>query len=53
MPKDVAIVGFDNISSAALCEPPLTTINVPKQYMGKVAMQLVQAILQGEALTPP
>lgn len=52
VPKDVAIVGFDNISSAALCEPPLTTINVPKQYMGKVAMQLVQAILQGEAINP-
>lgn len=51
-PKDVAIVGFDNISSAALCEPPLTTINVPKQYMGKMAMQLVQAILQGDAESP-
>lgn len=52
VPKDVAVVGFDNISSAALCEPPLTTINVPKQYMGKMAMQLVQAILQGDAESP-
>jgi LacI family transcriptional regulator len=52
VPKDVAIIGFDDVSSAALCEPPLTTIYVPKQYLGEVAMQRVQALLQGDATSP-
>lgn len=50
IPKDVAIVGFDNISSAELCEPPLTTINGPKQYMGEVAMRRLLELLHGDAL---
>lgn len=49
IPKDVAIVGFDNISSAELCEPPLTTINVPKQYMGEVATRRLLDLLHGNA----
>lgn len=52
IPKDVAIIGFDNISSAELCEPPLTTINVPKQYMGEVAIQRLLEILHGGASHP-
>ncbi len=35
IPEDVAIVGFDNIPMSQILD--LTTINVPKEYLGKVA----------------
>lgn len=45
IPEDIAIVGFDNIPYAAFIEPPLTTIDVPKTFLGAVAVkQLVSAI---------
>lgn len=45
IPEDVAIVGFDNIPYSAFVEPPLTTIDVPKSYMGAIAVkQLISAI---------
>jgi LacI family transcriptional regulator len=35
VPKDVKVVGFDNISDAKLSSPPLTTFNVNKHALGK------------------
>ena len=35
IPKDIAIVGFDNIPISQILD--LTTINVPKEYMGTLA----------------
>ncbi len=35
IPEDIAIVGFDNIPISQILD--LTTINVPKEYMGKLA----------------
>ncbi|TDW13230.1 LacI family transcriptional regulator [Breznakia blatticola] len=37
VPEDVSIIGFDNIPYATYVDPPLTTIHVPKSYMGVVA----------------
>lgn len=37
IPEDIAVVGFDNISAGEIIEPDLTTIHVPKHYMGKMA----------------
>ena len=37
IPEDVAIVGFDNIPISQILD--LTTINVPKEYMGELAAQ--------------
>jgi LacI family transcriptional regulator len=48
IPEDVKIVGFDNISASALVEPPLTTIDVPKQYMGEQAIKRLIAIMKEE-----
>ena len=37
VPEDVAVVGFDNLPLAQMVDPPLTTVNVPQQYMGELA----------------
>jgi len=39
IPEDIAIVGFDNVPLASLMEPSLTTIHVPKKYMGEMAIK--------------
>ncbi|MCC5908843.1 MAG: LacI family DNA-binding transcriptional regulator [Clostridiaceae bacterium] len=41
IPEDVAIVGFDDITMAALIEPKLTTISQPVYKMGLIAARLL------------
>lgn len=45
VPKDVAVVGFDDIKMAALAGIDLTTVAQPKQEMGReAALMLIEAI---------
>lgn len=37
LPQDISVVGFDNIPVSNVIEPSLTTVHVPKQYMGEAA----------------
>jgi DNA-binding LacI/PurR family transcriptional regulator len=46
VPQDIALVGFDDIEYAAHTTPPLTTVAVPKEEMGRLAVR--QAIAQME-----
>jgi DNA-binding LacI/PurR family transcriptional regulator len=46
VPDDVALVGYDDIEYAAHTTPPLTTVAVPKQEMGRLAVR--RAIAQME-----
>ena len=50
VPEDISVVGFDNIAMAAHSNPPLTTVSVPKQRLGTLAMQMMRLMLQGQAL---
>ncbi|WP_130837828.1 LacI family DNA-binding transcriptional regulator [Lachnoclostridium sp. Marseille-P6806] len=34
IPEDISIIGFDDIPMAGYMEPPLTTIHIPRHYMG-------------------
>ncbi len=45
IPEDIGIIGFDNISSSLYETPPLTTVNVPKEYMGKIAADRMITLL--------
>ena len=38
IPDDIAVIGFDNVPLASYIEPALTTIHVPKKYMGEMAV---------------
>jgi LacI family transcriptional regulator len=46
VPADMALVGYDDIEYAAHTTPPLTTVAVPKEDMGRRALR--QAIAQME-----
>jgi len=48
VPGDLAVVGFDDISFASMCEPPLTTISQPKYDLGCAAMELLLWQIQGK-----
>lgn len=47
IPDDISIVGFDNISESRIVEPSLTTIDIPRNFMGQTAArQLIWQILE-------
>jgi LacI family transcriptional regulator len=46
IPDDIAIIGFDNMPSAGYVEPSLSTIEVPKQYMGELAAKRLIEIIK-------
>lgn len=46
IPRDFAIVSFDNISQAAFTCPPLSTINQPIEQMGKVSIEMLLESMQ-------
>ena len=51
IPDDISIIGFDDLPFSAVSTPPLTTLRVPKQEMGKVAVRRIMEILKsGEEL---
>ncbi|MNP22778.1 Arabinose metabolism transcriptional repressor [compost metagenome] len=39
VPEEVSVAGFDNIDDAFRSQPTLTTVNVPKEAMGKRAVK--------------
>lgn len=50
IPDDIAIAGFDNISESRIVEPSLTTIDIPRTFMGQTAAR--QLIYQIETPMP-
>ncbi len=47
IPQDIAVIGFDNIDSAALAAPPLSTVGVQRHQLGKLGLELL--LSTGEA----
>jgi DNA-binding LacI/PurR family transcriptional regulator/serine phosphatase RsbU (regulator of sigma subunit) len=48
VPEDVSLIGFDDIDRASFMSPPLTTIRQPPHFLGREAVKLVAALLQGD-----
>lgn len=48
VPKDVALMGFDDAAGAGFFWPPLSTVRQPYQALGQTAVQLLSAMLAGE-----
>lgn len=45
VPADISVVGFDNIVFSAYTNPPLTTFDQPKRYIGAEAARLILGLL--------
>lgn len=52
IPEDVAVIGFDDIPFASLTFPPLTTIKVDKERMGKIAIKKLVGMIEGKVNNP-
>jgi len=50
IPEHLSIVGFDNIPEAAQAEPGLTTVDQSIQEMGKISVQMLVKLIEGESL---
>lgn len=48
VPGDVAIVGFDDVSRSALCNPPLTTVKQPLYKQGRRSLELLIDLIEGK-----
>ncbi len=48
VPDDFSIIGFDDISWAKLSVPPLTTVHVETELMGKKAVEVVADLVQNK-----
>src|SRR5829696_8714497 len=51
-PRDISVVGFDDLPEAPYFTPPLTTVRQDFAELGRRGVQLVLARLQGEDLHP-
>ena len=52
IPKDISLIGFDDIELAAISFPPLTTIHQPKYAVGRAAVEIVTELLGSGVTTP-
>ena len=48
VPEDVSVIGFDNIAVSEISTPRLTTINVPKERLGALAVDRLDDIINGK-----
>lgn len=47
VPEDLSVVGFDDITFAQYCDPPLTTVSQPRYEIGHQAMMMLLDRLRG------
>ena len=52
IPEDVSIIGFDDMPNCEYITPPLTTIQVPIQFMGEIATVRIIQLIEGQCAKP-
>ncbi|MET8302193.1 LacI family DNA-binding transcriptional regulator [Micromonospora sp. NPDC005211] len=52
VPEDVAVIGFDDIETAAYTEPPLTTVRQPIVELGRSMTRQLLRMAAGERIEP-
>lgn len=48
VPRDLSIVGFDDLQLAAAVDPPLTTLRQPRREIGRRAMAILDGVMAGQ-----
>ena len=52
VPRDISVLGFDDITAASMHHPPLTTIHQPLRSMGQVAASTLLSLIRNEIPHP-
>jgi len=52
-PRDVSLVGYDDIAEVRYVRPALTTVRVPKEQVGWTMADLLFRGIDGAAAVPP
>ena len=52
VPADLSVIGFDDIAWAALNDPPLTTMRIPRVQMGREVAHRLLTLLEDSELLP-
>lgn len=52
IPGDISIVGFDNLPSCEISEPPLSSVKVSKSRIGRRAFQLLSRRMEASEILP-
>jgi LacI family transcriptional regulator len=53
VPRQLSVVGFDNISESAMADPPLTTVHQPIRRMGEEATVMLLGLIADGSLAGP
>lgn len=51
VPKDVAIIGYNNSPSSICCDPQLTTVDNKTDIMGSLSVKVLQTVLESQETT--
>ena len=52
VPADISVIGFNDVSVAKYVTPALSTIQVPTEWMGELALETMVQIEKDEAPVP-
>ena len=52
VPADISIIGMNDLPQAEFFDPPLTTVHLPVQEMGMIALELIQDGMSGSSGIP-
>ena len=52
VPRDLSIIGFDNLPMSATMDPPLTTIDVSKRKIGSLAITVLAEQIRSQVSEP-
>ncbi|MGF6099321.1 LacI family DNA-binding transcriptional regulator [Pseudomonas sp. 18175] len=50
VPRDISLAGFDDISFASFCTPPLTTVAQPAELFGMRAVEMLVDVIEGRSV---
>lgn len=48
IPRDISVVGFDDIDTAKVVEPPLTTVKQPTKVLGESSVEMLMEAINGK-----
>ncbi len=51
VPEDIFVTGYDGISISRINNPPITSVKYPHEKMGKVSMETILKIIDGQSIS--